>query len=168
MKSIIACPHTDELRNLLDSSLSDERQQECMEHMESCSCCQSRLEGVATEGTNLSQVVRGLSESEPQATSAYWPALKAVETEVAQWVMTPPPRPKDVSLHFLQPASDTAYLGRLPLHACWAAAAGGGARGIRFAAASQCRSQVSIPSSWAMKLPISVSAVKRGQHVDHA
>src|SRR6266849_10287427 len=98
MKSTTTCPHTDELRQLLNSSLSDERQQECTEHMDSCACCQARLEGVATEGTNLSDVVRGLHEAGPQATSAYWPALNAVESEVQLLVQTTVvPRTRDTS-----------------------------------------------------------------------
>lgn len=120
MKPITPCPHTDELRQLLDNSLSGERQQECTEHMDSCPCCQARLESVATEGTNLSQVVRGLTDSEPQATSAYWPAFRAVESDDSGLKATSADTPaiavartRDVSLRFLQPASDSAYLGRL-------------------------------------------------------
>jgi WD40 repeat protein len=113
MKPTITCPQTDELRSLLTCSLTDERQEECTEHVEACSCCQVRLEGVATEGTNLSEVVRGLSEAEPQATSAYWPALKSVEGDVVQLAKATAVRPKNISLQFLQPPSDSAYLGRL-------------------------------------------------------
>lgn len=118
--STSACPQTDELRQLLDNSLSGERQQECTEHMESCPCCQERLESVATEGTNLSQVVRGLSDSEPQATSAYWPAYRALESAtpagaktVTSGTVKLTTRTREVPLHFLQPASDSAYIGRL-------------------------------------------------------
>ena len=62
MKSTTACPQTEELRQLLSNSLPDERQQECTEHMDNCPCCQARLESVATEGSNLSAVVRGLRD----------------------------------------------------------------------------------------------------------
>jgi eukaryotic-like serine/threonine-protein kinase len=115
MKSTTACPCTEELQQLLANSLSDERVLQCTEHMETCSCCQARLEGIATDGSDICQVVRGLHESEPQATSAYWPALKAVDPGVHVQVPTKQlvARTRDVSLHFLQPASDSAYLGRL-------------------------------------------------------
>lgn len=120
MKTGIVCPQTEELRQLLNSSLSGERTQECTQHLDSCECCQAKLEEIATEGTKLSQVVKNLHEAEPMATSAYWPALKALETDVSQTI-TPPvgaPAPtvvrsRDVSLSFLQPPSDTVYLGRL-------------------------------------------------------
>jgi serine/threonine protein kinase len=113
MKPNMTCPQTEELRQLLDSSLSDERQLECMQHMDSCSCCQERIESVATEGTNLSEIVRGIHEGEPQATSAYWPALQAMESTVQEQVSVKTARTRDTSLHFLKPASDSAYLGRL-------------------------------------------------------
>ena len=41
--------------------------------MDSCCGCQAKLEEIATEGTNLSQVVKQLDQAEPMATSAYWP-----------------------------------------------------------------------------------------------
>ncbi|CAN5134028.1 hypothetical protein BH10PLA2_BH10PLA2_03420 [soil metagenome] len=113
MKPNTVCPCTEELKLLLASALPDDRQEICTEHLEACPCCQSRLEDVATEGTNLSQVVLGLNAAEPQATSAYWPALSSVEADVAQMVKAPVKRVKDLSLQFLKPSSDSAYLGRL-------------------------------------------------------
>ncbi|HEX4131970.1 MAG TPA: serine/threonine-protein kinase [Pirellulales bacterium] len=108
------CPEPVELEQLLAGSLSDGRQQECMSHLEACSCCQSKLENIATDGTNLPQVVQSLHQAEPAATSAYWPVLEALDTPSAQVVAsTPIVRSHNVSLSFLQPATDTAYLGRL-------------------------------------------------------
>ncbi|HEX4145720.1 MAG TPA: serine/threonine-protein kinase [Pirellulales bacterium] len=114
MKTKTDCPGTEELRRLLVDSLAGERQQECTEHMDGCSGCQARLEEIATEGSNLSEVVKHLDQAAPQATSAYWPALKGLGAHEIQVVgRTPPARTPGVSLAFLQPASDTAYLGRL-------------------------------------------------------
>jgi hypothetical protein len=128
------CPQPEELRKLLDGSLSGDQQQACVDHMDACACCQTRLEGMATEGTNLSRVIESLHESEPVATSAYWPALRALEgggqssgagggvavtnavhaqAVYAQGAVRPAKRPRDVPLDFLQPATDSAYLGRL-------------------------------------------------------
>ena len=108
------CPQNEELQQLIAGSLSGERQQECVEHMDTCQCCQTKLEEIATEGTNLSQMVRNISEAEPGATSAYWPALKSVEGAASQaQTLVAPKRTREVSLAFLQPASDSAYLGRL-------------------------------------------------------
>jgi serine/threonine protein kinase len=127
MKSAVNCPPTDELQRLLHDSLSGERRDECVEHMDHCTGCQKRLEEIAVEGTNLSQVVEQLGASEPPATSAYWPVLKALDTDVPANNpeqtppkgnantpnARPPGRTRELSLSFLQPASDSAYLGRL-------------------------------------------------------
>ncbi len=114
MKNTTTCPQTDELRQLLSNDLSGERQQECAEHMDSCTCCQAKLEEIATDGTNLSSVVKHLHEADPLATSAYWPALKALDADVHPAVtLQSPARVRDTSLTFLQPATDAAYLGRI-------------------------------------------------------
>ncbi len=123
------CPESDELRQLLDGSLPGDRLTECTEHMDTCGCCQARLEDLATGGSNLPDIVRRHEDDEPMATSAYWPALNASQRSVPSGpqnaaqpaVVTPPgvatpptgTRPRNLSLTFLQPASDAAYLGRL-------------------------------------------------------
>ncbi|MCE9548493.1 MAG: serine/threonine protein kinase [Planctomycetia bacterium] len=121
MKSPANCPPDTDLQQLLTGSLSDDRVQECVRHMDACVGCQTKIEEIATEGTNLSTVVKHLNEAEPDATSAYWPALKNVDTPqqvagFAQAAGGAPPAVRtrgDVSLSFLQPASDSVYLGRL-------------------------------------------------------
>jgi len=124
MKTKIECPQTEELRELLDGSLSGERQIECTEHMDSCQCCQAKLEEIATGGSNLSQVVEHLNVSEPVANSAYWPALRSLDSTPAasralQQTIVPESgsiavgRESISNLGFLQPAADAAYLGRL-------------------------------------------------------
>ena len=114
MNTSTGCPEPEELRDLLKGSLSGDRQQQCTEHMDTCQCCQTRLEEIATQGTNLSQIVKQLGESEPDATSAYWPALKALGASSQQVAVAQSnSRTRELSLRFLQPASDSAYLGRL-------------------------------------------------------
>lgn len=109
-----SCPQPDELQQLIEGSLSGERQQECTRHMDSCECCQAKLEGIATGGTNLSSILVHANEAEPIASSAYWPALKELGADLSEtFVPRSTPRSREVSLHFLQPATDPAYLGRL-------------------------------------------------------
>jgi len=114
-----SCPPREELLQLIDGSISSDRQEICTRHMDSCQCCQAKLEEIATGGTNLSQVVEHLNRDEPVATSAYWPALKAIDPHtqptLVQQEATPRSgtRSREVSLSFLLPASDSAYLGRL-------------------------------------------------------
>lgn len=108
------CPPANELRQLLDGSLSNDRQEICTQHMDSCTCCQAKLEDLATDGTNLSSLVERLADDTPSSESAYWPALKALDAAVQQTVVPrTTPRARDVSLSFLQPATDVAYLGRM-------------------------------------------------------
>ena len=114
MISYQPCPDADELRRLLLGSLSSDQQQICTDHMDSCQCCQVRLEGIATAGTNLSQVVEGLHESEPAANSGYWVAAQRLADAMQEtFVPKITTRRRDVSLDFLEPAVDSAYLGRL-------------------------------------------------------
>lgn len=110
-----ACPESEELRQLLAGSLADERQQRCASHLDFCQYCQTRLEELAAAGMQLSRVIQGISESEPAATSAYWPALRALDAERAPPTGIPlsQTRRRDLSLDFLEPPSDAAYLGRL-------------------------------------------------------
>ncbi len=142
-KTETRCPEPQELQQLITGSLADSRQQECMSHLEACGCCQSKLENIATDGSNLSQVIEHLDQDQPMATSAYWPAYNALNSNtvnsntvnsntvngntpnnnahnrelhtIASSPSTPSPavRSRDVTLSFLQPATDSAYIGRL-------------------------------------------------------
>ena len=108
------CPESNDLRKLLDSSLSNELAHQYMDHMESCTCCQDRLEQLATGGTNLSEVVAHLDAGEPVAESAFWPAVQSLNSGYAKTVVPSSGRSrKGPRLDFLSPASDPAYLGRL-------------------------------------------------------
>src|SRR5438876_8311394 len=111
-----ACPSTDDLRQLLEDSLSESQQEQRARHLDQCECCQAKLEELATGGTNLSQLVERLHESEPTAESAYWPAIRAVNqaAALAPTIAPPPsPRTRDSSTSFLLPPTDPAYIGRL-------------------------------------------------------
>src|SRR5215218_10005479 len=81
-----SCPSTTELNQLLIGDLSDTQQQECAQHLDQCECCQTKLEELATGGTNLSQLVEKLNEAEPVAESAYWPAIRAIHQAGGQSV----------------------------------------------------------------------------------
>src|SRR5438552_3088908 len=105
----LACPSTDELRQLLGGSLSESQQEECARHLDGCECCQAKIEELATGGTNLSQLVERLHESEPTAASAYWPAIRAVgqAAALAPTLAPPsPPRVRDSATNFLLPPTD--------------------------------------------------------------
>lgn len=108
------CPEVEELRRLLDNSLSGERTHEFTNHMDACTCCREKLEALAVGGTNLSEVVAHLDASEPVAESAYWPALRALDAGFQETVVPRSGRKnKTPTLEFLAPSTDPAYLGRL-------------------------------------------------------
>lgn len=113
MTTDATCPPADELRQLLDGTLSGERQKACTDHMGTCHCCQTRLEVLATEGSNLSSLVHSLHESEPPANSGYWKAASLLNAAIDETFIPLAQRRPDVTLDFLQPATDSAYLGRL-------------------------------------------------------
>ena len=114
MKTTTPCPPAEDLRQLLANDLSASRQQECADHLESCVCCQTRLEEIATDGSNLSQLVELSREAQPLETSAYWPALKAIGGTTGQGTkLLTNPAKKHAPLNFLMPASDASYLGRI-------------------------------------------------------
>jgi hypothetical protein len=114
MNTATTCPESEELRQLLDGSLPEPRQQQCTDHLSACQCCQVRLEELATAGTHLSSVCKHVEHAEPEATSAYWPALKAVGAAASPAGGTRvATRTRDLALDFLAPPSDAAYLGRL-------------------------------------------------------
>lgn len=114
MKVQSNCPGAAELQHLLDGSLSGERQQECTSHMDSCECCQAKLEELATAGTNLSALVKHLDDGTPSSESAYWPALNALNSGMQETIVPRSgSRSRDSTLSFLLPASDAAYLGRI-------------------------------------------------------
>ena len=94
------CPEVDELRQLLEGTLSGDRQEACTNHMDSCQGCQSKLEGIATHGTNLSQVVQHLNDSVPPVNSGYWRAAQALEDEV-QETFIPVDLGRDVAMSLL-------------------------------------------------------------------
>ncbi len=110
-----ACPPTEELEQLLHESLPEHREQQCVAHLDDCACCQAKLEDLAHGGTNLPRLVERLHAAAPGATSAYWPALRAVNASI-HFKETAPEievRRRETSLTFLQPPTDPAYLGRL-------------------------------------------------------
>lgn len=114
MKTATACPATEELSQLVNGTLADSRQQECTRHLDACPCCQAKLEEIATAGTNLSQVVERLNAAQPEASAAYWPALNSLQAVLSPTVVPDSgTRLRDLSLPFLQPPTDPAYLGRL-------------------------------------------------------
>src|SRR4051812_40884798 len=98
------CPSTDELHQLLSSTLPEMQQERCARHLDACECCQAKLEELATGGTNLSQLVEQVHAAQPAAASAYWPAIRAAAGQSVHLAATlapdAPARLRDSSTHF--------------------------------------------------------------------
>ena len=114
-----ACPDCHELQQLLEGSIGDSRQQELVAHLDSCTCCQRKLEGLAECESRICELVEHIDQARPDSKSAFWPALKKVENELAETLIPissqdlPIPKARDLKLDFLEAPLDPAYLGRL-------------------------------------------------------
>lgn len=114
MNSTAVCPEPEELRQLLDGSLSGQRRHECTDHLHTCACCQARLDELTALTTRFSEVSRLVNQAGPEATAAYWPAPNALEAQAPNASTSRSAgRAREQLFDFLTPASDAAYLGRL-------------------------------------------------------
>src|SRR5262245_36794718 len=77
------CPSRDVLRGLLDTSLPEPVQAEVVAHLDTCASCQTALEQIAASGSQVLELARqAATDGKPEATSAFWPALRRVEHEI--------------------------------------------------------------------------------------
>jgi WD40 repeat protein/serine/threonine protein kinase len=118
------CPDDDVLRGLLDSSLPEPVQREVVAHLDDCDSCQSKLEQIAEDGSAVLQVARSANEAEtPRGDSAFWPALKKVESEIEAQSQAltvtriAPALESDTdrqrAFPFLDPSDDPEHLGQI-------------------------------------------------------
>lgn len=119
------CPGKKSLQALLDDALSPEAQGEVIGHLDHCTGCQCELEKMAAGDPELVACVRSLNQgAAPEKTSAYWPAIDALEratlavaTPSPDADLTPPPADarldSGLSLNFLLKSETPGHLGRL-------------------------------------------------------
>jgi hypothetical protein len=118
-----SCPPTIELERLINGRLLEGRAAALTDHVGDCPSCQERMELLAAGGDKLlTTTVRSCRRDRPPSDSALWPALSAVQAEVAEVVSTAvysrngdtdPHSSLDLDLKFLQAASDPDLIGRL-------------------------------------------------------
>lgn len=128
------CPTANELRELIAGSLSGERAQECVAHLDDCCGCQQAIQQTATGDSTFPELVEHIDQHQPAKQSAYWSVVNAAQSDspYATTLITPPPRDlSKLKLDFLSPPSDPAYLGRLD-HFDIARVIGRGGMGIVF------------------------------------
>src|SRR5437870_6020433 len=104
------CPVTTELERLIGGRLPEPRAAALTDHVGHCPACQERIEALAAGGDKvLTTTVRQCRVHRPPTDSAMWPALSAVEAEVAATAVfggsgdTDPHSADELDLKFLQP-----------------------------------------------------------------
>jgi serine/threonine protein kinase len=117
------CPEPTKLRQLIESALPDEEQSGLVAHLDACESCQKSIEHIAAGGSGLTDCFEDPDKIRPEQTSAYWPALKALEREAVKVARGPyaPTRSEaeldpllaEVSLDFLDPPEQPGTLGKL-------------------------------------------------------
>ncbi|ODA36725.1 WD40 repeat domain-containing serine/threonine protein kinase [Planctopirus hydrillae] len=141
------CPSVEVLKQVMLGTLDSQQQQVCICHLDHCTACQQALERLATGdcalGRKMGQLCQHVDQTVPESGSAYWPALREVEVDLAEtFVPELSPLPSslsglgkegaaspsgssgkpsnfshpsrgDLKLDFLSPPEDPAYLGRL-------------------------------------------------------
>jgi WD40 repeat protein len=113
------CPEPAELRRLISGSLPPEEQSQLTAHLDSCEMCQKAIEHIAAGGSGLLDCACQTNETNPEDTSAYWPALRKLEREVLRPALSAVTLPgadasfPEISLEFLDPAEEPGTLGKL-------------------------------------------------------
>jgi WD40 repeat protein len=115
------CPNTTELRDLLEGNIPESDQVAVVSHLDKCSGCQQSLEALANPDDSLTVTLQEQSAYQtPEATSAYWPALKNAELALTKNALTVASDDhrvsksvSQVSLGFLNPPADGTHLGTL-------------------------------------------------------
>jgi WD40 repeat protein/serine/threonine protein kinase len=107
------CPTSTDLRDLLDGNISDADQAAVVAHLDECSGCQQSLEAIASPDSSFAvTLLEQAAYKAPEASSAYWPALKNAEQALTHDAATPRSS-TEISLAFLEPPSDGSHLGTL-------------------------------------------------------
>jgi eukaryotic-like serine/threonine-protein kinase len=116
------CPDPDTLRSVLDSSLPTGEQAEVVAHLDTCPDCQQTIEQIAAAGSSVVDLARSAgTEPKPDATSAFWPALRRIEQEIQSPALAlsvtqadPEIAPSaEQTYAFLEPAEEPGYLGQI-------------------------------------------------------
>lgn len=119
------CPDSSVLTALLDSSLPDPVQDEVTAHIDECANCQEKLEELAAGSRVLVAAKSARDRSNPERTSAFWPALARLERERApstgtltathaeQAIVSSPSLTHELDFAFLDAADDDKFLGRI-------------------------------------------------------
>jgi uncharacterized protein (TIGR03067 family) len=108
------CPTPEQLRCLLDGSVSREQQGEFMAHLDGCSTCRQALERLATDGRSWSALPRNLRHEPEAADAPLQDVMEQIKADRDKTVThAGSDRGHDETLDFLQPSEKPGELGRL-------------------------------------------------------
>jgi hypothetical protein len=111
MSAHTPCPDTGRLEGLLRDNLPQGEQSVLTDHVGECTACQAALDRLAAGPAT--DALREAERGRPPADSAYWPAVRELDSEVTQADSGDQRRPPEVPLDFLAPSDDPTHLGRL-------------------------------------------------------
>src|SRR6266568_4237253 len=104
------CPSSADLRDLLEGNSADSDQAVVVSHLDQCASCQQSLEALANGDSSLAvTLLEQAAHKTPEATSAYWPALKNAEKALTVEAPSAPKSFREISLAFLDPPEDGSH-----------------------------------------------------------
>jgi WD40 repeat protein/predicted Ser/Thr protein kinase len=111
MTQAASCPDSAELKSLLDGTLPETKQAEVNSHLETCSYCQERLQGLVAGKESWSGTAEQLSRQEQEPNADLERIMEQMKKEGQGETEVPPA--DEVTLEFLDPSENPEHLGRL-------------------------------------------------------
>ena len=78
------CPPVAKLRRLIDGTIPGDEQSSITNHLDCCESCQNAIEHLAAGGSGLLDCACDNNQFQPDRQSAYWPALRKLERDMAK------------------------------------------------------------------------------------
>ncbi|MEL6106391.1 MAG: protein kinase [Planctomycetota bacterium] len=121
MTTISTCPESEKLVGLIRGDLPQEELERMTAHLESCETCQIAIQSIATGEVAIDAMLSRVGDLTPPKESAYWNAVSTASIEAVGETdpgLSAPSsgdrrRALEHELDFLEPAEDSAYMGRL-------------------------------------------------------
>ncbi len=107
------CPPIDLLKSFLAERLASDERARLTAHLENCSVCQHRVEGLTAGQKAWSEVVRKLSTPPPSPEPALRKVMEQLKESNEEATSDEPVRTADLPLGFLSPTDKPGQLGKL-------------------------------------------------------
>jgi serine/threonine protein kinase len=154
------CRRAEQLRMFLDNQLTAAEETALVKHLDTCGSCRKRLESLAADDDDWSDVRELLSAGRPGRCDAAGVEESGSGGDTPDPLAADDPTPHKLSLDFLAPTDDPAMLGRLGTYEV-AGVIGSGGMGIVLKAFDRALSRNVAIKVLAPQLAISASARRR-------